>query len=919
MTKLKFKGKRILVTSALPYANGPIHIGHLVEYIQVDIFVRFLRSVGEDVLFVCADDTHGAPIEIKATELGITPEKLIEDVYKEHVSDFNKFLISFDNYYTTNSPENKHYSDLIFNRLKEKDLIYTKDIEVTYCEHDKRTLPDRYVKGKCPKCNAPDQYGDVCENCNATYKTIELIEPYCATCKNKPVRKTSKHYFFKLSKFSKKLDAWLKKNKNLQPEIKNFVFNWIKNGLEDWNISRDGPYFGFKIPGEENKYYYVWLDAPIGYIASTDNYCKKHGLKTEDYWNSKSSKIYHFIGKDIIYFHFLFWPAMLLGSDFQLPYHIPVHGFLTVNGEKMSKSRGTFFTAKEFLQKHDAQHLRFYYAGLLGKNMSDIDLNFEDFRKKINNELAANIGNFCYRVLNFLNKNFDGEIKNIENQKELIREINSKVKIIEKNYYTLNFNEAVKDVLHISSLGNKYFQENEPWKLIKSDKEKVHKILGLCVNIIKNLSILIAPVLPQFASELQQQLNLENLKWNNIQFELKNHRIGEDKILVSKIEEDKEIKIEQKFPEIKFEVDSRISDLGLKFYVAQLDNIQLKKKNESLEKLKKEIENKAKNLDLSNHKIYLESKRLYKNKNFEPPYAYLIGIIKEKGSLPAINTLVDAYNMISVKYLVSAGAHDASKIVGKVRFTLTDGSEKYMPLNSSEMEKVEAGEYACLDNEHVLCRLDTRQSEYTKVDEKTKSVMIYVQGNRENSDDDLKNALKEICENILKFCGGSCRILEQQKIELKFPLNLKVAKILDIKEHPNADKLYILNIDLRTEKRQLVAGLKSYYSPDELKNKKIIVVTNLKFAKLRGIESQGMLLAGDDGINVGVLTVDKSNPSDKVYFDGYENSAKELSFDEFLKIKMTVKNSKVYFENRELKTEKEIVRVEKVKDGANVR
>lgn len=698
MTKFKHKSK-ILVTSALPYSNGPIHLGHLVEYIQTDIFVRFLRLVGEDVLFVCADDAHGAPIEIKATELGVTPEKLIEDVYKEHVQDFKDFLVSFDNYYTTNSPENKHYSDLIFNRLKEKGLVYTKDIEVTYCEHDKRYLPDRYVKGKCPKCNAPDQYGDVCENCNAAYKTIDLIEPYCVICKNKPIRKKSTHYFFKLSKFSNKLELWLKKNKNLQPEIKNFVFNWIKNGLEDWNISRDGPYFGFKIPGEDDKYYYVWLDAPIGYIASTENYCKKHKLKTEDYWNNKDTKIYHFIGKDIIYFHFLFWPAMLIGADFELPHDIVVHGFLTVNGEKMSKSRGTFFTAREFLQKHEAEHLRFYYASLLSKTMSDIDLNFNDFRKKINNELAANIGNFCYRVLNFINRNFDGKITDIEKNKELKDEIDKKIKNIEENYRNLKFNEAVKDILHISSLGNKYFQDNEPWKLIKEDKEKAHKILGLSLNIVKELSILINPILPNFSLNLQNQLNLNNLKWNDLGKEIKNHKINKEEILVNKIEE------------------------------------------------------------------------------------------------------------------------------------------------------------------------------------------------KEAKDEDKK----------------------------QFPLNLKVAEIIEIKEHPNAEKLYVMQIDLGDERRQLVAGLKGHYSIDELKNKKLVVITNLKYAKLRGIESQGMLLAGDDGTEVGILTVDKGQAGDKVFVDGYESSAKELTFDDFLKLTITVKNGKAVFEGKELKTDKEIVKVERVKDGARVR
>ena len=698
MTKFKAKHK-ILVTSALPYANGPIHLGHLLEYIQTDIFVRFLRLIGEDVLFVCADDAHGAPIEIKATELGIKPEQLIAEVYKEHVLDFKDFLISFDNYYTTNSAENKYYSDLIFQKLKEKGFIYTKDIEVTYCEHDKRYLPDRYVRGKCPKCGTPDQYGDVCENCNAAYKTIDLIEPYCIICKNKPVRRTSKHYFFKLSKFSSKLELWLNKNKNLQPEIKNFVFSWIKNGLEDWNISRDGPYFGFKIPDEEDKYYYVWLDAPIGYIASTENYCKKHKLKTEDYWSSKDTKIYHFIGKDIIYFHFLFWPAMLLGSEFELPYDIVVHGFLTVNGEKMSKSRGTFFTAREFLQTYEAEHLRFYYASLLSKTMSDIDLSFDDFRKKINNELVANIGNFCYRVLNFLNKHFDGKVEDIEKNRELKEETDKKIKNIEEDYHNLKFNEGVKDILHISSLGNKYFQDNEPWKLIKENKEKAHKILGLCVNIAKDLSILIAPILPKFSLNLQKQLNLKSLKWSELGKEIKNHKISKEEILVNKIEE------------------------------------------------------------------------------------------------------------------------------------------------------------------------------------------------KESKDESKK----------------------------QFPLNLKVAKILEIKDHPNAEKLYVMQIDLGSEKRQLVAGLKGHYTKEELLNKKLIVITNLKYAKLRGKESQGMLLAGDDGADVGILTVDKSEAGDRVYFEGLENSTKEISFDSFLKIEMKVNHGKVFFNGKELKTSKETVRVEKVKDGVRVR
>jgi len=686
---VKFKGQKIIVTSALPYANGPIHIGHLVEYIQTDIFVRFLKLIGKDVIYCCADDTHGTPIEVKARNLGIKPEQLIQKFYKEHLEDFNRFYISFDSYYSTNSKENKYFSDLIFERLKKKDLIYQKEIEVTYCKHCKRTLPDRYVKGKCPKCKAKDQYGDVCEACNATYKTIDLIEPYCTICKNRPVRKKSEHYFFKLSKLSDFLKRYISKNENFQQEIKNFVLNWIKEGLEDWNVSRDGPYFGFKIPGEKNKYYYVWLDAPIGYISSLANYLNKDTKKTEKAWNE--SKIVHFIGKDITYFHFLFWPAMLHASGFNLPESIFVHGFLTVNNEKMSKSRGTFFTAKDFLKKYDAEHLRYYYANVLSKKLADIDLNLDEFRDRINNELVGNLGNFCYRIISFVNKNFDGKIKAIDDDKALIDDINKKIKAIEKNYNELNFNSAVNEILLISDIGNKYFQKNEPWALIKEDKDKVQKICSLCVNIAKNLSILIEPVLPQFSSELRKQLNIKELKWKDIGFDLKNHKIGKEKILVRKIEETKE--------------------------------------------------------ELS-------------------------------------------------------------------------------------------------------------------------------------------------------------------------PLNLKVAEIIEVKDHPNADKLYVLQINLGTEKRQLVAGIKEFYSKDELKNKKIIVVTNLKHAKLRGIESQGMLLAAEDNKgNVGLLTVKQSEPGDDVRFGNLENSSKELSFDSFQKLKIEAKQGKVFFNDLKLKTDKEAVSVEKVKDG----
>ena len=690
---------KIVVTSALPYANGSIHIGHLVEYIQTDIFVRFLKLIGKDAIYCCADDTHGTPIEIKATQLGIKPEELIAKFHKEHQKDFADFNIHFDSYYSTNSPENKKYADQIFLALKDKGLIYTKEVESFYDKKAKRYLPDRYVKGECPNCGAADQYGDVCEKCNSTHKPIDLINPYSTVSGEKPVRKKSMHYFFKLSSLSDKLENWFKSNKKLQPEIINYLQNWIKKGLQDWDISRDGPYFGFKIPGESDKYYYVWLDAPIGYIASTQNYCKKHGLDAEkEYWKNSNSEIIHFIGKDIIYFHFLFWPAMLMESGFNLPNNIVVHGFLTVKNEKMSKSRGTFLTAREYLNVLDPEYLRFYYAAHLSHKLQDLDLEWGQFKDKINNELVANVGNFVYRVLSFCNKNFDSKLS--RPNVDFLTKFNYEE--IKKLYEDFNFNEALKKIQHISSEGNKYFQDNAPWKLIKDDREKAHEVITTCANLVKNLSILLKPILPVMSEKIEKQLLLKEHAWTNLDSFIEDVQIGHASILVKKI--------------------------------------------------------------------------------------------------------------------------------------------------GDELEKF----------------TEPAEESFSK-------------------------------------------------------LNIKVAKVEKVEDHPDADKLYIIQITLGKEKRQLVAGLRPYYKKEELEGKHICVITNLKPAKLRGYDSNGMLLAGDDGKNVGLLIAPKSKPGNQVCVEGVKPADKEIDFKEFQEIKLTVKDGNAVFDGKELQTNSEIISVEKVKDGAKIR
>ncbi|NOX71913.1 MAG: methionine--tRNA ligase, partial [Candidatus Micrarchaeota archaeon] len=585
-----------------------------------------------------------------------------------------------------------------FSTLKEKGLIYRKDVNQLYCEHDKRFLPDRFVKGACPKCGAEDQYGDVCEVCGASYNATDLVKPRCIICGKEPVIKKSSHYFFKLSVFSEKLKRWLLENKEMQSDIRNYVLSWIDKGLEDWCVSRDAPYFGFKIPGEEDKYYYVWLDAPIGYISSTENYCKTHGCSVNDYWKGKNTKIIHFIGKDIAYFHFLFWPAMLMSAGYNLPHNLIVHGFLTVDKEKMSKSRGTFIKAREYLDSGlNPEFLRYHYASSLTKTTTDIDLSFDDFKSRINTELVGNIANLAYRCLSFTKKHFDGRLGEVptENRENVLaEEIRDLKHKIDKNYMECDFRSAVKNILMVGDIGNRYFQENAPWELVNKDKARCQEVLTFTANIVKNIAIMLKPILPEFAKTIEEQLGVSDLKWKDINFELENAKIGEPKIILRKIE-----KIE----------------LG------------------------------------------------------RPPAE------EESGD-------VDPFS-----------------------------------------------------------RLD-----------------------------------------------------------------LRVAKIEKVEQHPDADKLYIEHLDVgELGKRQIVSGLKGHYEPKELEGKKIIIVANLKPAKLRGVMSQGMLLAAESKEGKLGLLTSKDEPGAQVFVEGIEQKpAKEVNIKEFSKIKMLASDGKILYKGNVMKTKK---------------
>ena len=529
--------RKIVVTSALPYANGPIHLGHLVEYLQTDIWVRFQKMCGNECFYFWADDTHGTPIMISARAAGISPEQLIGEMHKEHKKDFDDFYIEYDNFYSTHSPENEHFSELIFNRLNQAGSIITRDVEQTYCENCQMSLPDRFVRGTCPKCKAEDQYGDSCEVCSSTYQPADLINPYCSICRTRPVLRTSKHYFFKLGDYEQQLRDLIAGG-HTQKSVSNKLDEWFNAGLKDWDISRDGPYFGFKIPGEENKYFYVWLDAPIGYMASAKNYCERNNLDFDMVWNSKEYELYHFIGKDIMYFHALFWPAMLIGSGFKTANKLFIHGFLTVNGEKMSKSRGTFIKASTYVKHLNPEYLRYYYASKLSDGIDDIDLKFEDFLNKINSDLVGKFANLASRSGPMLTKKLDSQLGRLDEQgKELLDKLIAAKGQIIQDYENLKYSAVVRSIVALADEANRYVELNQPWTTVKTDLEKTRTTLTAVINAVRILTIYLKPILPKYAEKVQRFLNVDTLHLSDLDMVLEDHSINDFERLFERIDE----------------------------------------------------------------------------------------------------------------------------------------------------------------------------------------------------------------------------------------------------------------------------------------------------------------------------------------------------------------------------------------------
>ncbi|MDA8917026.1 methionine--tRNA ligase [Gammaproteobacteria bacterium] len=530
MSSTTNKTRKIIVTQALPYANASLHLGHILEAVQTDIWSRFQNKSGNECLFFCADDTHGTPVMLKAKELGISPEDLIKDVQKDHEETYKLYDINFTNYHTTHSDENKKYSEKIYLKAKENKLITRKTINQLFDEAESMFLSDRFVKGTCPKCGASDQYGDGCTKCGATYDVGELKDPVSAISGTKPINKESEHVFFDLPKKLDVLKNFLA-SADLQKPITNKLSEWLNDDLHQWDISRDAPYFGFKIPEEEDKYFYVWLDAPIGYIASIDNWATKNNKDMDSLWSADSDyEIYHFIGKDISYFHGLFWPALLSGSDLKLPNGIYVHGFLTINGEKMSKSKGTGILAKEFAELCDPETLRYYFAAKLNDKVEDIDLNFEDYVQRINSDLVGKYLNIASRCSSFIEKNSNALSSTFDN--ELIEKAINQKEAIEACFESRNYSKAVRLIMDIADLTNKYINDNTPWK---KDIDEAAQIATTALNVFNILSIYLSPIIPNITSEAFKFLNQEKQSFNDIELYLKNN-INKYKPLLKRLE-----------------------------------------------------------------------------------------------------------------------------------------------------------------------------------------------------------------------------------------------------------------------------------------------------------------------------------------------------------------------------------------------
>jgi methionyl-tRNA synthetase len=527
--------RKILLTCALPYANGPLHVGHMFEHLYADFWTRFQKMRGHQVLFICADDTHGTPIMVEARKRGITPETLIDLAWKDHVGDLKGFQVEHTHYSSTNSQANKELCELFYGKMKEKNHLTIKSIQQLYCENDKMFLPDRFVKGECPKCGAKDQYGDSCDVCASTYTPADLKNSYCAVCGTPPVQKPSDQIMFKLNDFNDYLKSWLPAHTS--KEVGNKMMEWFNEPLRDWDISRNAPYFGFQIPGHPDKYFYVWVDAPMGYVSSTKEYCDKNGLSFDEFWKSEKSEVYHLIGKDIVYFHTLFWPALLKSADFRTPTSVWVHGHILVNGEKMSKSKGTFLSARVYREHLDPMYLRYYFASKFSNGVDDVDFNLDDFTQRTNSDLIGKITNLASRGAQMLNTKMDGVISEPDAEgMKLLSMAQGKSEEIATYFENREFLKAINEIRALADEANRYFDEKAPWKTVESNPAGTKQVLSTTLNLFRMLAVYLKPILPLYTEKVEKLFGEKPYVWDSVKVILKNHKIQAYEHLATRID-----------------------------------------------------------------------------------------------------------------------------------------------------------------------------------------------------------------------------------------------------------------------------------------------------------------------------------------------------------------------------------------------
>ncbi len=771
--------QKILITSALPYVNNVPHLGNLIGCVlSADVFARYCRSKGYDTLYVCGTDEHGTATEVKALEEKLSPRALCDKYYKIHKEIYDWIGCSFDVFGRTSTQVHAETTQEIFKKLLAHGYISEGSLDQTYCENCKKFLADRFVLGACPKCNYPHARGDQCENCGKLLNPTELVNPKCKTCGANPIVKASKHLFLDLDKCAEKLGKWSAERAEegfWTETAKSITQAWLKEGLTKRCITRDLNW-GIKVPhkGFEDKVFYVWFDAPIGYISIT----KEQRPDWADWWKKDDAKLYQFMAKDNVPFHSILFPASLMGTGdhWNLVHHLESIEFLNYESGQFSKSRGIGVFGDAAMNSGIPADVWRFYLVYNRPESADSEFNWDDFHERVNNDLIANLGNLVNRTLTFAEKFYAGKVPNGKMNPALAEKVRAYAAETAKLMEAVKEREALKKVLELSKLGNQFFQEQEPWKKVKDTTAKAaadNAVYSL-LHFVKDLGILISPFLPQTGAGIFRQLNLKEAGWADIgKVTLEpGHALGKPALLFEKLEKGRIAELREKYsarpkqaalPEIGFKVIPKAAALGIKARAALIEGVHVKNKHSELRRLAKEKSQEVVGRDLSTNAVNNGFKEIYRRLGIQglaPASERLYEYIRKSGSIPGINTAVDSYNLIAIDTLLIIGAHDANKIKGNVRVDLVKGDEKYTPLGKQAPEKIAAGEYAFLDDEKVLCRLDVKQCEQTKVDEHTTNLFAYVQGNAATSDQEVEAALKRVCENIVKYCGGKYKLVK---------------------------------------------------------------------------------------------------------------------------------------------------------------